>query len=93
MGGAAAQRVLAQRIVSFLSELITFAEHREEPSGNNAAERSVRPAVIARKISGGTRSAKGSAAKFARMSLFGTWQAQGRDPLEACREMLAAPSA
>ena len=85
------QTVLSRRIESFLPELLTFVEHVEVPSENNAAERSVRPAVIARKISGGTRSAKGSATKSVLLSLFGTWQAQGQDPLEACRRMLTQP--
>jgi transposase len=85
------QRVLSERIANFLPELFVFVEHPSVPSENNAAERSVRPAVIARKISGGTRSAKGSATKSVLLSLFGTWQAQGHDPLEACQQMLLTP--
>ena len=49
------QRVLAQRIERFLPELFVFVEHPQVPSENNAAERAIRPEVIARKISGGTR--------------------------------------
>jgi transposase len=86
------QRVLCQRIASFLPELFVFVEHVEVPSENNAAERSVRGAVIARKISGGTRSASGSTTKMTLLSLFGTWQAQGREGLEACRQMLVQPA-
>ena len=40
--------------------------------------RAIRPAVIARKVSGGTRSARGSKAKSVLMSLFETWGAQGK---------------
>jgi transposase len=86
-----AQRVLAQRIERFLPELFTFVEHPEVPADNNAAERAIRACVIARKVSGGTRSAKGSKTRSVLMSLFGTWQAQGRDALAACIQMLTQP--
>ena len=51
----------------------------------------LRPLVISRKISGGTRSPDGTATKLALASLFGTWRAEGRNPFLACRELLAAP--
>ena len=54
----APRRVLAQRIDRFLGELFTFVQYPYVPSENNAAERAIRPAVIARKVSGGTRSSK-----------------------------------
>lgn len=82
------QHVLAERIERFLPELFVFVEDPRVPSSNNAAERSVRPSVIARKISGGTRSAKGSATKMTLMSLFGTWKLRGLNTLETCRQML-----
>jgi transposase len=82
------QRVLSARVAQFVGEMYLFVEHVGVPSQNNAAERSVRPAVIARKVSGGTRSAQGSATKSVLLSLFGTWQAQGQDALEACGRML-----
>lgn len=86
------QRVLAERIERFLPELFVFVGHPNVPSENNAAERAIRPCVIARKVSGGTRSSKGSDTKMILMSLFGTWQAQGLDLLHACRSLLAAPA-
>ena len=55
----APQRVLAQRILKHLHELFVFVGNPQVPADNNLAERSLRPAVIARKISGGTRSPKG----------------------------------
>lgn len=85
---SAPQRVLAQRIDKHLGELFTFVEYSGCPSGNNAAERAIRPAVIARKISGGTRSEAGSKTKTKLMSVFGTWQLQGRDLLKACTDMI-----
>ena len=84
----AAQHVLAKRIDKFLDELFVFVEYPHIPSENNAAERAIRPAVIARKVSGGTRSAKGSKAKSVLMSLFGTWGAQGMNTYHACKKMI-----
>jgi hypothetical protein len=62
-----------------------FVEYPEVPSTNNLAECSLPPAVIARKISGGTRSQKGSHTK---MRLLGTRAVQGRALLPACRNLL-----
>ena len=84
----APQRVLSKRIDGFLGELFTFVDTPGVPSENNAAERAVRPAVIARKVSGGTRSPKGSATKMRLMSLFQTWSLQGIDPIHACKDIL-----
>ncbi len=56
----APERVLAERMRNFIGELFAFVGNPEIPSENNAAERAVRPAVVARKISGGSRSPKGS---------------------------------
>ena len=85
---AAPQRVLAQRIIRHAHELFLFVGDPAVPSDNNLAERSLRPAVIARKISGGTRSEKGSKTKMALMSIFGTWSAQGLPLLASCRQLL-----
>lgn len=84
------QSVLCQRLVQFEAELFTFVEYPQVPSENNAAERSVRPRVIARKISGGTRSAEGSKTMAVLASLFETWRLRGENALEACRQMLIA---
>lgn len=85
-----AQATLARRIALFHSELLTFVEFPEVPDDNNAAERAIRPAVIIRKVCGGTRSAKGTQVKAILMSLFGTWKARGRDPIQECRMLLTA---
>ncbi len=84
--------VLAQRIMKHLGEMFVFVEHPQVPADNNLAERSLRPAVIARKISGGTRSDKGSQTKMALLSHFGTWTLQNRTLLSACRNLLLAGS-
>ena len=80
----------AERIERFIGELLTFVQHPEVPSDNNAAERAIRPAVVARKISGGTRSEKGSKTSSVLRTLFETWAIQGRNTIDACRDMLAA---
>jgi len=83
-------RVLAERMSKFLSELFVFVERPEVPSENNAAERAIRPAVIARKVSGGTRSAAGSKTKSILLTLFGTWALSAPNPFAACHAMLAS---
>jgi len=89
----APQRVLAHRILKHLAELFVFVTDPAVPATNNLAERSLRPAVIARKISGGTRSPKGSATRMGLMSLLGTWAAQGKGQLQGCRELLLSTRA
>jgi hypothetical protein len=84
----APQRVLSARIDRFLGELFTFVQCPEVPSENNAAERAVRPTVIARKVSGGTRSPRGSETNSILRSLFETWVIQGQNALQACRQMI-----
>jgi len=84
----APQRTLAQRMLRFLSELFLFVADPQVPSDNNLAERSLRPAVTARKISGGTRSPKGSETKMTLLSLFGTWDLQGKPLLPTSQQLL-----
>ena len=79
---------LCERVERFLPELFVFVAYPGVPSDNNLAERSVRPLVIARKISGGTRSPKGSATRMGLASLFGTWAAQGLNPFHQCLALL-----
>jgi hypothetical protein len=87
---AAPQATLCRRIDWFLDELLTLVADPAVPADNNLAERRLRPLVIARKVSGGTRSAEGSRVRMALASLFATWRAQGRDPLAACHQLLLA---
>jgi len=80
--------VLCQRVERFLPELFTFVADPRVPADNNGAERSLRPQVVSRKISGGTRSPSGSETKSILASLFSTWRLQGRDPYQAVRRVL-----
>jgi transposase len=82
------QHVLAKRICRYLPELFTFVEYPQVAWHNNAAERAIRPAVIARKITGGTRSARGSQTRTRLMSVFATWALQGKEPIAACAQMI-----
>jgi transposase len=84
------QSRLCERIERFLPELFVFVADARVPSDNNGAERSVRHLVVSRKISGGTRSDRGSETKSILASLFGTWRLQGLDLYQCCLNLLAA---
>ena len=82
-------QTLCKRVERFLPELFVFVARPEVPPDNNLAERSVRPLVIARKISGGSRSPTGSQTRMALFSCFGTWAAQGLNPFLHCLALLS----
>ncbi len=82
--------VLCRRVQKYLPDLFSFVTDPALSSTNNAAERSVRPVVCQRKLSGGTRSPAGTRTFTTLASLFGTWRARGLDPLVACRSLLLA---
>ena len=91
LGSDAPMSVLCQRVERFLPELFTFVAEPRAKADNNAAERSLRPTVVSRKISGGTRSPEGSNTKSVLASLFGTWRLRGRNPYHALNSILAQP--
>lgn len=82
---------LAWRLWHFQGELLTCVQHPAVPPDNNAAERAIRPLVVARKISGGTRSPSGSSTRMTLYSLVATALASGRNPLTACQHILRGP--
>ena len=84
VGTDAPQHTLCERVERFLPELFVFVAVPGVPAHNNLAERSIRPLVVARKISGGTRSPKGSQTRMGLASLFGTWMAQHLNPFSQC---------
>ena len=88
---SATQAKLCRRIERHIRELFVFVAEPDVPADNNAAERSLRHLVISRKISGGIRSEQGTQSKMTLASLFGTWRAQGLNPLAACRQLLVSP--
>jgi len=86
------QHTLCERVERFLPELFVFVAVPGVPAHNNLAERSVRPLVVARKISGGTRSPRGSETRMGLASLFGTWMAQHLNPFQQCLAALTFKS-
>lgn len=85
-------RALAKRLLRHQDELFQFVQRPNVPADNNLAERSIRPLVVTRKVSGGSRSPKGSTTRMGLASLFATWQAQGLHVLAQCRLVLSQPS-
>jgi hypothetical protein len=81
-------QTLALRLRRQRGALFEFVRVPALGATNNAAERPVRPLVIARKISGGTRSPHGTTTRLDLASLFQTWHARGRNPLLACYSLL-----
>jgi transposase len=81
---------LAKRLRRHGPELTTFLWSDAVDGTNNAAERALRPAVIARKISGGSRSAKGAQATAVLLSIFRTAQQQHCPLLETIKTLLTA---
>lgn len=79
---------LAKRLLRHQDELFQFVRHAHVPADNNLAERALRPLVVQRKISGGSRSRQGSATRMQLASLFETWQARKLNPLLACWQQL-----
>jgi transposase len=81
---------LTQRLKKYQDKLTTFLHKSEVDGTNNAAERALRPAVVMRKITGGSRSAAGAKAWSILASVMRTAQQQGRDVLETIKTLLKA---
>jgi transposase len=81
---------LAKRLRRHGPELTSFLWSDEVDGTNNAAERALRPAVIARKISGGSRSDQGARATAVLLSIFRTAQQQSCPLLETIKTLLTA---
>lgn len=56
----ALEEALRQRLAKQRDHLFTFLDHAEVPATNNLAERQLRPAVIARKLSCGNKTPQGA---------------------------------
>lgn len=83
-------RRIAKRMRKHQKELTAFLWEKDLDGTNNAAERAIRPAVVARKISGGSRSQNGADAWATLASLLRTAQQQGKNLLETIKSMLMA---
>ena len=87
------EATLAKRIRRYQDELFTFVRELGVPATNNAAERSLRSLVIARKISGGTRSPAGSTTRMTLASLAATARLRGSNPTDLFLAVLHDPAA
>ena len=75
---AALEEKVRRRLWKQRDHLFTFLERAEVPATNNLAERQLRPAVIARKISCGNKTEKGARAWAVLASLAATCRQTGR---------------
>lgn len=82
-------QALAKRLLRHQGQYFPFLYEDGVVADNNAAERALRPVVVMRKISGGTRSPQGSTTRLGLASLFGTWQARGLNPFHECVALLS----
>jgi hypothetical protein len=83
-------RRIAKRLRKHQTELTAFLWTKDLEPTNNAAERALRPAVVARKISGGSRSRNGAQAWAKLASLTRTATQQNQKLLNTIRSMLVA---
>jgi transposase len=84
---------LAKRLLRHQDELFPFVLVPGLPADNNLAERSIRPLVVMRKISGGSRSTEGTKTRLALASLLQTWTARRLNPFVECLLALQQPTA
>jgi hypothetical protein len=84
---------LAKRLMRHQDELFQYLLVPGLPADNNLAERSLRPLVVLRKISGGSRSDRGTKTRLTLASLFGTWLARDLNPFTQCLAALQHPPA
>jgi transposase len=84
---------LAKRLLRHQDELFQFVLVPGLPADNNLAERSIRPLVIMRKISGGSRSEEGTKTRLTLASVFHTWAARHLNPFVECLTALQKPAA
>ncbi len=86
-------QAMAKRLLRHIDELFQFVLHPQVPADNNLAERALRPLVVQRKVSGGTRSRAGSDTRLGLASLFHTWQARRQNPYHQFLSLLVQPTA
>ena len=82
------QANLAIFMATQINEMFVFVELPYVIPENNPAERSVRPDVIARKISGGTRTEQGSKTRMILSSIIRTCHLRNLDPIASIQNML-----
>ena len=88
-GWAADSQNLANRFTRHWDEWFTFLSHPEVKPDNNDPERSLRPVVVHRKVSGGSRSYWGGQLVAMMFSFLETMRLQAKNPVEELFERLA----
>jgi len=81
---------LGKRLYKYRAKLTWFLHDSRVDGTNNAAERALRPAVVMRKITGGSRSASGAKAWSILASVMRTAEQQGKNVLETIKTLLRA---
>jgi transposase len=81
---------LTGRLNKYQTKLTTFLHKRQVDGTNNAAERAIRPAVVMRKITGGSRSDEAARAWAILASVMRTAEQQGRNVSETIKTLLRA---
>ena len=79
---------LAKRLRKQRDHLLRFLDHDGVDATNNLAEREIRPAVIARKLSACNRTEAGAETHAVLASVLRTCRRQGRDILACLGELL-----
>ena len=79
---------IAKRLRKHEKELTVFLWEDEVEGTNNAAERALRPAVVMRKITGGSRSERGAKATAVLMSVMRTARQQALPMFETIKRLL-----
>ncbi len=73
------------------ANLLTAVLHEDVPLTNNHAERQIRPMVVTRKISGGSRSPQGAATHAVNMSVLQTITLKGKPLMAELKKLLTLP--
>jgi transposase len=79
---------IAKRLRKHAKELTVFLWDPTVPPDNNAAERALRPAVVIRKITGGSRSQRGAQATAILMSVLKTTVQQDRPLFDTLKTLM-----
>jgi transposase len=87
----AANRRLAKHLRHEQPWLFTFLHCPGIDATNNAAERALRPAVIARKTWGGNRTGNGARTQQILISILSTCRQQGKDSFDRITSLLLSP--
>src|SRR5436305_10668117 len=82
---------LARHLIRHQDQLFLFLEREDVEATNWPAEQAIRPAVINRKTSGGSRTAEGSQAQAVLMSVLRTLQQHQLSLLEILPRLLRSP--